>query len=145
MSLGGVSATTGLLCLVIAGIMWWAADRWHPRVIVALVITGMSGLAGSAFGAKLHDVAVYVDQWVGQFIGQYTGAAFSGIVALVVLALVVVAMWKDRVTAKTLVAAMFVPVTVVMIPGMVGQVGASAVTGLASAVGSIGGALFGIH
>lgn len=141
---GGVSATMGLLCLIAAGFMWFLADRWHPRIVVALVLSGMAGLAGSGVGMWMHRTASGLDRWLGQFIGQFTGTALTGLVAIIVLTFVGIAMWKNRVSGKTLVAAAFVPVTVAMIPGMIGQAGTSVVTGLASAVGSIGGALFGI-
>jgi uncharacterized membrane protein len=135
----------GLLCLLVAAIMWMVADRWHPRVVVVLVLAGMSGLAGSGLGNWIHRTAVYLDAAAGKFIGQFTGTAITGLVAILALALVVVGLWKDKVTGKTIVAAMFVPVTVAMVPGMVGQASTSAVTALASAVASVGGALFGIR
>jgi hypothetical protein len=144
-STGGASASLGLLCLLIAAIMWWVADRYRPRVVVVLVLAGMTGIVGSGFARGLHHGAVYTDNAMGRFLGQYTGASIVGLVAILALAFVVIGLGKDKVTGKTIFAAMLVPVTVAMIPGTVGQVGVAATSALASAVGSVASALFVRH
>jgi hypothetical protein len=141
----GISAGAGLVCLVVAAIMWFVAGRWQPRIVAVLVIAGMSGLAGSGLASWLHRTAVYVDGVVAQFVGQLGGVVATSVVAIVAIALVTVALWQNKVTGRTLVAAAFVPVTVAMIPGLAGQVGTSVVNGVATAAGMAVGALFGIH
>jgi hypothetical protein len=144
MSVGqGISASAGLSALVVAGIMWFIVGRWQPRYVVLLIVAGMAGLAGSGFGQGLHRGAGYVDGKVSVVVGQYTGATIVGLVALITLAAVTVGVLKNKVSGRTLVAALVLPAVVTMIPGVFGQVATATVSALASGVGMGIGVLFG--
>lgn len=141
---GGVSATVGLLCLVAAALMWTICRRWQPRVIVFLILTGMFGLAGSTFGGWVRTAVAWADRLVGRMTGQMTGVVITGLIALIALVVVVAHLWFGTVSRTTLIAALVLPVVVTTIPGVVGDVSTTAVTGLTSAVGGGIAAAFGL-
>jgi hypothetical protein len=144
MSAGGVSATAGAICLGIALILYFFADRWQPRLIVLLVLGGMTGITGSALDTGLRHGVTRADDIAGRFIGQMTGAALTGAVAFVAVVAVVIAFWKNHVSGAVLLAAMVAPGAAALIPGQVGDVSATVINTAGGFVGGAIGALFGV-
>jgi hypothetical protein len=141
---GGVSATIGLICLVAAALMWTIGRRWQPRVIVVLVLTGMTGLSGSQVGGWVRTAVAWADGLAGRLTGQMTGVVLVGLVATVALVVVVAHLWFGTVSRATLLAALVLPVAVTTVPGIVGDVSTTAVTAVTSVVGGAAAAAFGL-
>lgn len=144
MSTAGVSATAGAISLGIALILYFFADRWQPRLIVLLVLGGMTGIAGSALDTGLRHGVTRADDIAGRFIGQMTGGLVTGAVAFVAVVAVVIAFWKNHVSAAVLVAAMVAPGAASLIPGQVGDVSATVINTGGGFMGGVIGALFGV-
>jgi hypothetical protein len=134
---GVVSAVVGLVCLVAAGVLIVAGKWQWPRLIVALVLTGSAGLLSSTIGGWAQRSVTGVDRRVGSFIGQWTGAAVTGLLSLVLLALLGFWVWRRQIDLKTIGVAAAVPMTVSLIPGPLGAVAVAAVSIVPWAVGSV--------
>lgn len=124
---GAVSVTVGVICLVIAGCIAVFGDMEWPRVVVALVVTGTTGILNGSVGPYIHRWVTEADQYAGQWINQLTGAALTGLLALVVFAFTAFRVWRNRIDTRTLVAAGLVPATVTMIPGTLGTIAVTVV------------------
>lgn len=140
----GVSAGVGIVCLVAAGVLI-VAGRWQwPRLIVALVITGVAGLLTSTIGSWMHASVTRLDRRASAFVGQWTGAAVSGILAVVLLGFLAFWIWHNQVDAKTIGVAAAVPVTVTLIPGPLGAFAVAAVSVVPAVLGGVVAWLFGL-
>jgi hypothetical protein len=116
------------VCLVAAGVLIVAGQWQWPRLIVALVLTGSAGLLSSTIGGWAQRSVTSVDHRVGSFIGQWTGAAVTGLLSLVLLAVLGFWVWHRQIDLKTIGVAAAVPMTVSLIPGPLGTFAVAAVS-----------------
>lgn len=131
---GGVSASVAVICLVIAGLIWTAGDRHTPRAVVALVICGSVGLAGTPIGETFHDIVAWVDAQAGQLIGKFTGEVIFGVVFLISMYMLCAAVWKKSIDLTTLVFAVTTPTAATVAPGVFGVTSLWIFTGIAGVV-----------
>jgi hypothetical protein len=139
-----VSATVGLVCLVAAGLIWTVGNRHTPRLVVALVITGMVGLTSTTFGGWSRQIMAWLNT-TDRLTGRLTGVVVVGLVAAVALYVLVIHVRRNSIGNKTLVSAAIVPLAVTSIPG---PIGAAAVTLVSAISGSVAWAItsaFGWH
>lgn len=129
-----VSATVGLVCLVAAGLIWTVGNRHTPRLVVALVITGMVGLGSTTFGTWARQVVGWLNQTTDRVTGQLTGVVVVGLVASIALYVLIVHLRRNSIDTKTLVSAAIVPIAVTSIPGPIGAAAVTAVTALSGAM-----------
>jgi len=140
----GVSGTVGLICLVAAALMWTVGKRHTPRLIVALLITGVVGILGTPVGGWLRRAVGWVDTMTGTVTGRLTGTVVVGLVAAIALYVLVVHVGiRKKVTDKTLIAATVVPVSISTVPGPIGDVTTWVLGALTGAVGWAVSAAFG--
>jgi len=140
-----VSATVGLVCLVAAGLIWTVGNRHTPRLVVALVITGMTGLASTAFGNWARQVIAWLNDTTDRLTGRLTGVVVVGLVAAIALYVLIVHVRRNSVDNKTLVSAAIVPLAVSSIPGPIGAAAATAISALAGTVAWSITSAFGWH
>lgn len=140
-----VTATVGVVCLVAAALIWTVGGRHTPRLVVALVMTGVAGIASTAAGSWLREAVGWLNTAVAGVIGRLTGAVVVGLVAAIALYVLVVHLRNRSVDNKTLVSAAIVPVAVTSIPGPIGAAAATAVSALTGTVAWAITAAFGWH
>ncbi len=126
--MGGVSVAVGVLSLIGAAVLATVGNMAWPRVVVALVLTGVAGILNGSFGPAIHRAVTTADGKASQVIGQFTGTAVTGLLAIVAFAALAFWVWRDHIDTRTLAVAAVVPATVTMIPGAFGTV-ATAVVG----------------
>lgn len=144
MSLGLASAGVGVICLLAALLVWNLWDGAAPRrIVLALVITGSTGLAGSQLGVWLRDLTGEADAVVASAAGQVTGSAISGLLGIVALGVVIYGVVK-QVNRWTLIAAAVLPLVVLTIPGPAGQMLTNLVNFIAGLIGWLVAAPFGL-
>lgn len=139
----GISAGVGVLCLVAAAILITAGSWQWPRLIVALVLTGVAGLANATFAGAVQRSVTRLDGKVGGFIGEWTGAAVTGVIGLTLIGLLGFWVWKNRIDIRTVGVAAAVPFTVTLIPGPLGVFLVSAVAVVPLMLGGVVAWLFG--
>ena len=138
-----VSATVGLVCLVAAGLIWTVGNRHTPRLVVALIITGMVGLGSTAFGGWARQAVGWLNQTTDRLTGQLTGVVVVGLVAGIALYVLIVHLRRNAVDNMTLVSAAIVPIAVTSIPGPIGAAAVTAVSALSGTVAWAISAAFG--
>lgn len=141
---GAVSVAAGLVCIVAAVLMWTIGGRHTPRLVVLLVLSGVTGILGTWAGRKLNQGVTFLDSAVASVSGQMTGVVVTGLLGAGLLYVLAIDMWQKRVSTRTLLVAAALPVTVVAIPGAFGSMAAGLVGGVAGAVGKGVSAAFGI-
>jgi hypothetical protein len=140
-----VSAGVGILCLVAAGVLI-VAGRWQwPRLIVALVLTGTTGLLSSSIAGWVQGSVTKLDGKLSGFIGSWTGATVTGLLSLVLVACLAFWVWQGQIDTKTVGVAAAVPLTVSLIPGPVGAFALAAVSIVPSVLGGVIAWLFGMR
>lgn len=139
-----VSAGVGLVCLVAAGVLIMAGGWQWPRLIVALVLTGSAGLVSSTVGGWAQRSITRVDGRIGSFVGQWTGAAVTGLLSVILLGVLAFWVWHGQVDTKTVGVAAAVPMTVSLIPGPLGTFAVAAVSIVPSVLGGVIAWLFGL-
>lgn len=140
-----VSGSVGLICLVAAGLIWTVGRRHTPRLALALVITGMVGLAATPLGSWGRTAVGWLNDLVGQVAGRLTGTVVAGLLAAVLFYVVVTHVWRRDIDTKTLVAGGVLPLAVTSVPGSVGAVMSTGVFAVANVMGWGVGALFGLN
>lgn len=133
-----VICLTAVACIVVFGGMHW------PRLCVFLTMAGVGGLAGTALGVQAHNAITAADRTFGQTLGRFTGVAVFGLVGLVVAMALFFHVWKNKIDTKTLVLAAAAPLTVALIPGVLGEIAVTVVSLPATAAGWGAATLLGI-
>lgn len=139
---GAPSAAVGVICLVLAGVLIIVGKMTWPRLAVALVLTGTTGLVNGTIGAPLHRGATAVDGWIGSAVGRLTGTAVTGLLALAVIASVAFWIWRKRINNTTLAATAVVPVVSSLVPGTAGLIIMTAVGAVPAILGGLVSWLF---
>jgi hypothetical protein len=116
-----------------------------PRVVVALVLTGVAGLLNTPIGQWLHQAVTAADGAVGHAIGRWTGVVVTGLLALTVFATAAFWVYHRKIDLRTLAVVATVPLTVTLIPGALGSVAAGIVNIVPTVVGGLMSAAFGIR
>jgi len=140
----GVSALAGLICLVIAALIWFVGGKHTPRLIVLLVLTGTAGLLGTPAGGWLRTAVGWLSGATGTVTGRLTGVVVVGLVALVAIYVLVIHLRGGRADVKTIAAAVVTPAAVTTIPGPVGALASGAIGAVTGGVGAGVGAMFGL-
>lgn len=140
----GVSAGVGVLCLVAAGLLIVAGEWQWPRLIVALVLTGVAGLTHATVGNVMHRSVTRLDARVSGVVGGWTGVAVTGVVGVVLLGLLAFWVWHKQVDMKTVGVAAAVPLSVSLIPGPLGTFAAGLVSIVPAMLGGAVAWLFGL-
>lgn len=140
-----VSATVGLVCLVAAALIWTVGARHTPRLVVALVITGMVGLASTPFGGWARQVVDWLSTTTNRVTGRLTGVVVVGLVAAIALYVLAIHVHRRTIDNKTLVSAAIVPLAVTSIPGPIGAAAVTLVTALSGSVAWAITSAFGWH
>lgn len=121
-----VSAGIGLLCAVTGGVFWLRGRQQTPRVCVALMIAAGIALASSPIGGWIRAVDTWLDNTVTSWAGHWVALAPM----FVATALAIVSTYEvyahvyrhKRVSGKTLLLALLLPIQDVAIPGTLGAV-----------------------
>lgn len=150
----GVSAGVGVLCLVMAIVLWvFVRDViskpqmrvWVDRFVVALVIAGVLGILSTKVGGWLRSGVAWVNAQVAGVIGSVTGATITFIVALIAFVIVVAHLITAKIGKGTFTAAVLSPVTVAAIPGPLGAAALATITAIGGIAGAAVAALFGMR
>lgn len=139
------TAGAGLLCLVVAALIWFVGDRHTPRVVAFLVLAGSTLLLNNPIGRWLHSTTAWANDEIGRWVGDWFGVAILAIAGIVAAYMFAVHVWKRRVDEHTLLSAAALPLTVSAIPGPIGDVLSKIVFGLGNVVGTLIAGLFGLH
>lgn len=140
-----VSAAVGIVCLIAACVLMVVGQWQWPRLIVALVMTGSAGLLSSTIGGWAQRSVTSLDRRFSSFVGQWTGAAVTGLLSLVLLAVLGFWVWHRRIDVKTIGVAAAVPMTVTLIPGPLGTFAVAVVSVIPWALGGAVAWLFGLR
>ena len=140
----GVSAAVGVISLIAAAVLIVAGSWQWPRLIVALVFTGVAGIGSASFAEPMQRQITDWDRNLGQWIGEWTGDALTGVIGLVSLSVLLFWVWRQRIDLRTVGLAAVVPLTVGLIPGAFGSFMTSAVAVVPNLLGDGIAWLFGI-
>jgi hypothetical protein len=143
-ALPAVSAAVGLICLIGAVLNVYVGKNHWPKLTVALVLTGATGLLNATFGSAIHDAVNKADGTIGQGIGKFTGTIVAGLVGAVLIGYVALRLKHKQYDKKTFTATALVPPTVTLIPGTLGTIATTAVGIVPAAVAWFVGWSFGI-
>lgn len=151
---GAVGAATGGMCLGLAGLAFAAerlpginkvTNKLHTdRMQAVLLLTASFGIISTAAGRWWHNAVNTMNGWLSGLAGQWTGLAFTGVLALLCLLYLINDLVTRRVEMRTRLLAAVVPVLAASIPGTVGTVVTSVLGYVAASVAWCVGQLFGI-
>lgn len=122
-----VSATVGAVSLVAALLIATVGRMAWPRLVVALTLTGSAGLLNSTFGPWIRSGVNRADDFLAQFIGDWTGVVVTGLIGVVVLAVAGFWVANGKIDLRTLGVVAAVPPTVTLIPGALGSIAVTVV------------------
>jgi hypothetical protein len=120
MSSWAVPLAVGSLCIVGAFLLLVPGRMMAPYVIVALVITGVSGLMSGSIGPLVHTGVTKLNGLVGKSLNPWTGVAVSLIVAVIVIGCTALWVIRRQFDLRTFGTAALVPVSVNLVPGPIG-------------------------
>ncbi len=118
----GVPLIIGSISLIAAAVIATAGNMIWPRVVVALIITGVSGLLSGSVGPLIHRGTTALDNFVAPYIGEYTGLTITFAVAFIIIGVWGFWMYRQKIDLHTLGASALIPVSVNLIPGTAGTV-----------------------
>lgn len=127
----GAFALGAAFCLAVFGKMLW------PKLIVALIVTGVGGVLVGTWGGAIRGAVVKADAAAGHAIGTLTGTAVMGLGAFIVVFMWGLWIYNNQIDKKTLAFSGIVPIAVTLIPGVIGTVATWAVSGVAVVVGGL--------
>jgi hypothetical protein len=149
------SGTVGVLCLLIAVLLWVVAEKKAAVAIVCLILAGAFMIAGTLVGGWIHTGVDWADGMMGHVIGWVTGAVIGFGLAVVLAFIYGHDLWvlirqllrkrDGDVKNRTAIAAGLLPFTASAIPGPVGAAVVAGIAAIASIPAAIIGFLFGIH
>lgn len=125
--LSAVTATAGVLSLVVALLIATVGRMVWPRVVAALVLTGVAGILNSTIGPAVRIGVGALDAQLGMFIGRWTGTAVMGVIGVVVFVIAAFRIVRRDIDMRTLAVTAAVPATVTLIPGMLGTIAVTVV------------------
>lgn len=143
--IAAVTVAVGALCIVAAVLIATVGQMQWPRTVVALVLTGATGILNSTIGAKIHGGINDANGWSGHFLGKWTGGLILTILGLAVLTYAGFRVLRNRIDNRTLVATALVPPAVTVIPGALGSALVAIVGVIPLTIAFIIGHLFGIR
>lgn len=126
--LGGVTIGVGIICLVLATLMWTVWGGKYPPAILGLTITGTAGILTTQVGAWVRDGYLFGAGFLGSAIGRFTGVTLAWIGALVIVVIVLIHVHdhfrggKNEISGMTIGLGALLPFTTATIPGIVGTV-----------------------
>lgn len=116
------TVAAGLVCLIFAGLIWLPGrERW-PRTAVLLVIAGVGSLLTTVAGHWAREGVMWTESQINRGLGQLFGVSLAWAVALIAIALVGFHLHHRTVSRSTLAYAAAVPLTVTLVPGVLGEV-----------------------
>lgn len=123
-----ISATAGVICLVVGLAMWFLApakDRntsWHDPAVLVLVFAGGCGIKNTKAGGWVNWCIDKLTGWIGSLAITIGVGVGLGIIAFVLVYGIVQRMRETGVQPIMLVGAFLVPFVVGAIPGTVGLI-----------------------
>ncbi len=111
----GTIATIGALLLIGPGRMM------APYCIVALTVTGTSGLMSGSIGPLVHDGVTKLNGFVGQWATPYTGVAITLIISVIAMGCLGFWLYHRQFDLRTFGFAALLPVATTFIPGPLGD------------------------
>jgi hypothetical protein len=142
------------MCAGLAGLAFLAerlpginkiTNKLHTdRAQALLILTASYGIISTPAGRWWHSAVNSVNGWVSSLVGQWTGLAITGVLALICLLYLINDLITRRVEMRTRLLAAVVPVLAASIPGGVGTFVTSALGYIAGAIAWAVSALFGI-
>jgi len=137
-----VEAATAVICLAVAGVLWW--KRRAPKTIALLAMVAGAGITAGTLGGLVRQLLSTVSSLVGQLTTQAVGVAVPTVLAIVLLMAYVDDMWpKHRATTVTAVFGFLLPITVAGVPGIVGETTTATIAMLGDGVSALIASLFG--
>ncbi len=126
-----VSILTGVVALVVAGCLGYFGQMLWPKVIAALVMTGVAGIVNGTIGDPVHKVVTRLDNAIAHALANVldkdSGAgnawkAFTGLLGLALILALVLRVYKNKVDLKTFGLAACAPLFGPMVPGTIGSI-----------------------
>ncbi|HEY3263311.1 MAG TPA: hypothetical protein VGJ95_24065 [Pseudonocardiaceae bacterium] len=137
-----VQAATAVICLAIAGVLWW--KRRAPKTVALLALVAGAGITTGALGGMLRQLLGAVSGLVGQLTTQAVGVAVPTVLAVVLLLAYLDDMWpKHKATTVTALFGFLLPIAVASVPGIVGSTTRVAIATLGNGVSALVASLFG--
>ncbi|HEX5347870.1 MAG TPA: hypothetical protein VFW64_12350 [Pseudonocardiaceae bacterium] len=131
-----VSGSVAVVALGLAAAIWIFGEKHTPRLMVLLVLTGMTGLVSTPVGQWLRSIVDWGNRALGSLTARWTGAAVSGLIAVLAVYVLLVRLLRQKtVDDWTLAAAAVAPLAVATIPGPLGHATYTALIGTAAVVG----------
>lgn len=115
-----VPLAVGTLCVVGAWLLLIPGKRMAPYVIVALIVTGVSGLMNGSVGPPIQRGITRLNNATGELVGEYTGVAVTLIASMIIVGCTVLWVYNKQFDMRTFGFAGLVPIAVTFIPGPVG-------------------------
>lgn len=128
-----VTVSAGVVCLVIALLIETVGGRQWPRVVVALVLTGATGILNGTVGPYIHRGITWIGTMTNHWVRSWIQVSVTVIIALTVLGIAAFRVWQDNIDRRTLGVVAAVPATVTLIPGIAGTI-ATTVVGIVPAI-----------
>ncbi len=115
-----VPVVVGTLSVVGAFLLLVPGRMMAPYVIVALILTGVSGLLRGSLGPPIHRGVTELNDSVGKWANPWTGIAITVIVAVIVIGCAALWIYRGQFDLRTFGATALVPVAVNLVPGPIG-------------------------
>lgn len=131
----GYTVAAGVVCLVLAGLIWLPGrERW-PRIAVVLVIAGIGSILTTKAGQWARDGVMWLEGQINRGLGDLFGVTLAWVLALVAIVIVGFHLHHRTVSRSTLAYAAAVPLTVTLVPGVIGEILIAAVGALSWGAG----------
>ncbi|MEU7802699.1 hypothetical protein AB0B10_25905 [Micromonospora arborensis] len=139
----GLSAGTGLVCLIAAALQWFVNDRKTPRLVALLVMVGVACLTTTWAGETAGGLVGKATGLMDSFTVDRFDATVSGFAAAVLLFVLGVCFRKKRIEPWTLVVAALIPLALRSAGGDLGDGAVTVVKTIVQVVGGIVGTVAG--
>lgn len=151
-----ITATAGVLCLVLAFLMWWKVPdfKFGPVIQVGLLITGSVGVAPTFAGRWIRGVINWISSGISRLAGVAVGVAVPWLLALIFAAVVIfelIKMFKEKskliadASGQVGISAFMLPLVAGAIPGVVGATIVGGIAAISYGVGTVVMSAFGMR
>jgi hypothetical protein len=143
-ALPAISAAVGVICLIFAVLNVYVGKNHWPKLTVALVLTGATGLLNATIGSTIHRAINNADAASAKFVGGLTGVVVTGVLSATLFGYLLFRLKHKQFDKRTYTVTALVPATVTLIPGTVGTIATTVVGIVPAFVAGIVGWAFGV-
>ncbi len=115
-----VPLAVGTVCIVGAWLLMIPGRMMAPYAIVALILTGVSGLMNGSVGPPIQRGVNRLNDAAGDLVSKYTGVAVTLIASMIIAGCTILWVVRKQFDMRTYGFAGLCPIAVTFIPGAIG-------------------------